>query len=292
MKIFKLILTFTLILSIIGCESEPKEETASISGVTDVTVDFGSTFDPLDGVTATDSIDGAILSSEIVVSGTVDTNTSGTYTLTYTVTGSDGKEVTATRVVTVSEEPLECGDNREEVNGECVVVDQDLEDIKNALNETILLTNYQLVVLITNGDDSYEMTLSFDDQLALFEMGENDVVYYETTTSGIKAYIKQGDLYVVETVDQIEAFSFYEELDPKWFTKTGDYFLLGSQHISTISGMITDYMPDGAMNNFKVGLKDEYLEYFMFNVISGDETYLLTFTFDMIGEVDLELPTV
>lgn len=292
MKIIKFILIFALILTVVGCEADSKEETASILGVSDVTIEYGLPFDPLEGVTATDSIDGPIAVSEIEVSGTVDINTAGTYTLTYTVTGSDGKEVTATRVVTVSEEPLVCGDNQEIVNGECVIIDQDLEDIKNALNKTILLTNYQMNVLITNGDDSYEMTLSFDENIALFEMGENDVTYYETTSTGINEYIKQGDMYVIQSVDQIEGFSFYEELDPKWFTKTGDYFLLGSQHLSNISGMLTDYFPDGAMNNFKVGLDETYLAYFKFDVLSGEETYQLTFTFNMIGEVALELPSV
>ena len=292
MKLLKFTLIFVLILSVIGCEADSKEETASISGVSDITIEFGSEFDPLEGVTATDSKDGQIAITEIVVSGTVDTNTAGTYTLTYTVTGSDGKEVIVAREVTVGDEPLECGDNQEEVNGECVIVDQDLEDIKNALNETIALTNYQIDVLITNGEDSYEMTLSFDDQIALFEIGENDITYYETTSTGINEYTKQGDVFVMETVDQVEGFSFYEELDPTWFTKTGDYFLLGSQYISNISGMMSDYFPDGAMNNFKVGLGDEYLDYFKFNVISGEETYQLTFTFDMIGEVALELPSV
>lgn len=292
MKIIKFILIFALILTVVGCEADSKEETASILGVSDVTIEYGLPFDPLEGVTATDSIDGPIAVSEIEVSGTVDINTAGTYTLTYTVTGSDGKEVIATRIVTVSEEPLVCGDNQEIVNGECVIIDQDLEDIKNALNKTILLTNYQMNVLITNGDDSYEMTLSFDENIALFEMGENDVTYYETTSTGINEYIKQGDMYVIQSVDQIEGFSFYEALDPKWFTKTGDYFLLGSQHLSNISGMITDYFPDGAMNNFKVGLGETYLAYFKFDVLSGEETYQLTFTFDMIGEVALELPSV
>ncbi len=104
------------------------------------------------------------------------------------------------------------------------------------------LTNYQLNVSITYSENTvlhtYDMTLSFDDQIALFEMGENDVIYYETTSTGMNAYTKQGDVYVMESVDQINDFSFYEVLEPDWFTKINNYYLLGNQHIANISGML------------------------------------------------------
>lgn len=64
------------------------------------TITEGDTFDPMDGVTATDETDGD-LTSKIVVEGTVDTSKAGTYTLTYSVTNSQGKTTTFTRTVIV-----------------------------------------------------------------------------------------------------------------------------------------------------------------------------------------------
>lgn len=295
MKILKIVFMLVTILAIVACERTSNEEpTASIIGATDIQVEFGSTFDPLDGVSATDSVDGAIPASEIVVEGSVDTSVSDTYTLTYKVTGSDGQEVSVTREVTVAE--LVCGDNQEPQGGVCVIIDQDLEDIKIALNNTLELTNYQLDVVISYTENtiehSYEMTLSFDDDVSLFEMGENDITYYIKTTTGLDAYVKQGDTFVLESVDQMVSFNLYEDLEPSWFTKIGDYYLLGNQYVTNISGMLETYFPDGAMNNFKVGLDDDILDYFKFDVISGDMIYHLTFTFDMIDQVELLLPTV
>jgi hypothetical protein len=65
-------------------------------------VEFGSEFDALEGVTAVDAVDGD-LTSEITVDGTVDTETLGDYSLEYTVTDAAGNAATATRVVTVVE---------------------------------------------------------------------------------------------------------------------------------------------------------------------------------------------
>jgi hypothetical protein len=80
------------------------DDPATINGINPISVIQGSTFDPLAGVTATDSVDGNLTSS-IQVSGTVDTAVLGDVTLTYTVTDSFGNVTTETRVVTVIEDP-------------------------------------------------------------------------------------------------------------------------------------------------------------------------------------------
>jgi hypothetical protein len=66
-----------------------------------MTITINSTFvDP--GATATDEQDGDI-STNIVVSGSVNTAVAGEYQLSYTVKNSYGKQATTTRKVIVSE---------------------------------------------------------------------------------------------------------------------------------------------------------------------------------------------
>jgi hypothetical protein len=197
----------------------------------------------------------------------------------------------------IIDDPLDCGENQEEVDGKCVIIDQDLEDIKNALIETNDLTNYQIDVLIEYSEATieyaYEMTLSFDHQIARFEMGEDDVVYYEITSDQINQYTKQGNTYALETVDQVNGYDFYQNLDPKWFSKIDDAYLLGSQYLENITDDIKTYFPEGSANNFKISLADGVINYFMFDILVDEETtYHLTFTFSMIDQVSLELPTV
>jgi len=61
---------------------------------------YGSEFDALEGVSATDNVDGNLTAS-IEVEGTVDTSTLGEYALVYTVADAQGNTATATRTVTV-----------------------------------------------------------------------------------------------------------------------------------------------------------------------------------------------
>ena len=70
-----------------------------IHGADNITIKVGDTFNPLDGVTATDTEDGTI--SNIEVTGSVNTSEVGKYTLTYKVTDNDGNINTVERIVTV-----------------------------------------------------------------------------------------------------------------------------------------------------------------------------------------------
>jgi hypothetical protein len=69
----------------------------TLTGDNPMTIEVGSTFvDP--GASATDDFDGNVT---VTTSGTVDSNTVGTYTLTYTATDSSGNTATTTRTVNV-----------------------------------------------------------------------------------------------------------------------------------------------------------------------------------------------
>ncbi len=72
----------------------------TINGVSDKTIKIGDTFDPKNGITATDPEDGDI-TNLIQVNGTVNTKIAGSYILTYSVTDSDGNKVTNPCTITV-----------------------------------------------------------------------------------------------------------------------------------------------------------------------------------------------
>lgn len=75
-----------------------------LEGVADKTVSYGASFDPRVGVKATGG-EGADLTSQIMIEGTVDTATPGTYRITYSVM-ENGAKVSKTITVTVKEKSV------------------------------------------------------------------------------------------------------------------------------------------------------------------------------------------
>lgn len=136
-KILTLILLVTVIAGLSACkpkESVPSGNSATINGAADITLNIGDTFNPMTGVTATDTKDGNI-TDNIVVTGTYNLNAAGNYTLTYTVVGSDGNTTTVIRKITVLTESG-CTVWQEKINGVCVdIPKQDIVIMHGALNE-------------------------------------------------------------------------------------------------------------------------------------------------------------
>jgi hypothetical protein len=113
-KFLLLISFFMLVLFITACETEDPtvDQSPVISGAVDKTIERGSVFVPLQGVSALDDEDGD-LTDDITYSGNVNPNVAGVYTATYTVTDSFGNvetvSVTITVVIVDTEAPLISG---------------------------------------------------------------------------------------------------------------------------------------------------------------------------------------
>ncbi|MEX0917804.1 MAG: DUF5011 domain-containing protein [Candidatus Paceibacterota bacterium] len=86
-----------------GGGSTPQADTTppviTLAGDATITLTEGDTYDE-PGAAATDTKDGD-LTAQITINGTVDTDTAGTYTLTYSVADAAGNEATKTRTVVV-----------------------------------------------------------------------------------------------------------------------------------------------------------------------------------------------
>ena len=77
----------------------------TLTGSSTIELTIGNTFtDP--GATATDNIDGDLTSS-IITSGTVDTSSTGSYTISYSISDATGNSASVTRTVVVVEDHIE-----------------------------------------------------------------------------------------------------------------------------------------------------------------------------------------
>ena len=103
-KVLRILLLMIVSLTLVSCVTDkgPTDTEPEIHGAVDQTIDKGTKFVPLAGVTATDKEDGD-LTSEIKVETNVNYNVVGVYTVTYTVYDKDGNKASVTITVTVVE---------------------------------------------------------------------------------------------------------------------------------------------------------------------------------------------
>ncbi|PQJ84889.1 immunoglobulin-like domain-containing protein [Aliivibrio sifiae] len=71
-----------------------------LQGIEDASIAFGDIFNPRDGVSANDDLDGDI-TANITIAGSVDSHIAGKYTLTYRVQDSEGNTSEQNRIITV-----------------------------------------------------------------------------------------------------------------------------------------------------------------------------------------------
>ncbi|MGO1922914.1 MAG: immunoglobulin-like domain-containing protein [Jeotgalicoccus sp.] len=83
-----------------SASSSDAGNSVSFSGVDDLTISTGESFDPKDGVRAID-VDGTDISNQLYISGEVDNETPGEYTIAYAVFDGFGDPFSAARTVTV-----------------------------------------------------------------------------------------------------------------------------------------------------------------------------------------------
>ncbi len=87
--------------NVIITETEPVYSEPVISGANDISIETGSVFDPLEGVTVFDAVEGELELTLEHIEGEVDVNTPGEYVLTYTISNSEGLTAVVTRTITV-----------------------------------------------------------------------------------------------------------------------------------------------------------------------------------------------
>ena len=85
--------------------TDPDATAPVIEGVDDITVYLDNEPDYLDGVAASDDVDGDLTGSIVVDSSAVDVSTVGTYTATYSVKDAAGNETIETITVSVTRRP-------------------------------------------------------------------------------------------------------------------------------------------------------------------------------------------
>lgn len=105
---------------------DTQDPTVTLNGSSTVAITLGDTYTE-QGATASDDCDSSL---SVTTSGSVDTSTAGTYTITYTTSDNSGNSATATRIVTV-QSGSDTGNDEDEEDGSNLTV-RTVEPLRNS----------------------------------------------------------------------------------------------------------------------------------------------------------------
>lgn len=215
-----LILVGTFAAGLVGCAKDtpteepnpivieyPEVDTTApvISGVEDLIKYEGSFFDSLYRVSAVDNFDGNV-TGNIIVTGSIDINTVGTYYLTYSVTDKVGNKAEIIRVITVKSEY--------KVNDDLAPVLAGVEDVTLFLNDTF--SSLTGISAIDNIDGDITSDIIITGAVDVTTVGTYHQTYFVIDDAGNSSEFSR-DVTVSSELDYnipiVESINFHDMID-------------------------------------------------------------------------------
>ena len=263
-----------------------KDDEITFSGVEETVIFVGSEFNNLAGVGVTSKQLGII--TDITVTGNVDTENVGEYTLTYSVMDANKVKVTKDRLIKV-------------------VYEANVLALVNALAHYNSADNYQLNVdfKVENeqiyNPQNYSILMKFDGDKAYFQMNEIEE-YYENRQSRIYTYSRDGVTWSVsdERVSSISnSYQFISRFKYNDFTfekgeeGKDDLYKLIPGHEAPVNDFLYQQLENAEFENFAIKLNNQKLEKISFLIkLPGLISYDMTMTFSDFGNINLVLPII
>lgn len=194
------------------------KEGPKITGAINKKIFVGDSFDPLEGVTVTDNVDGPITLTLDHIEGSVDTSKTGVYTIIYRVSDQAGNETVIERIIEVVSSKDIVYDDENAL--ELIELEKQVED--NGGEATSEYVNGELIVTIGNAGQwaSYVKMKYYQSDLQL-EYGKNyKIVIIAKAEKPRKIGIKLGKALAADPW-----FEIYEGLEPD-----GNYFMLSTEY--------------------------------------------------------------
>lgn len=243
-----------------------------ITGVKNKTIQIGSIFNPLSGVKAIDREDGDI-SSNIVVTGTVNTNRPGNYTLNYSVEDSKGGIATAVRTITVTTEP----------------VYNHLPVIHGAEDKDIILgvpfSPIGGVSVLDEEDEDITYKLSYEGNVDVSKVGTYIIVYSVTDSDGgiTKLPMKVNVIEEKDYVPEFDLTKVYTRGMYVWYNGVKYKCIQWTEYVyPDVSSWAWERVPDPVIT-----INDLSNAALLYNSVVGDNKYNIDYDKARNGIIDV-----
>lgn len=179
-----------------------------------------------------------------------------------------------------------CAEGFELLNGVCA--EEQAHPLELAIEQTKQLDNYEMTIIITNGDIIETMLIRIDGTIAYMKYLDEEH-FYEKTDDVCFEYYYGSDIFVKEVIDCIETDvtpNFLHALDFEWFNTSESPYTINESFESIMNSVI-----DGVMD-FEIITDDGYIEEIHYSLNNSALIIDVQMTILNIGGVDIKIPLV
>ena len=188
-------------------------------------------------------------------------------------------------------EEISCTNNQIEVDGECINLTGQEIQLRTIIENTSLITNYQLNVTITEGETEFDIIMMFDNnKSSITTLNQTD--YYIDNLGVCEHTTVINNLIFSNSYDCFnnDTYLFFKDFDYSWFTIIDGKYNLNQENYEIIETFLKEAFPNSTIESFRISSTDSYISEMTAELLIDDQTYIIKMNISLIDNIVIEIP--
>jgi len=188
-------------------------------------------------------------------------------------------------------EDIPCTDVQIEVDGECINLTGPQIQLREVLNNTKDLSNYELLVTITENDIEFEIIMMFDDDKSSIQT-LNQIDYYINRFGVCSHTTIMNEVITTTSLDCFtdDTYLFFKDFDYTWFTVVEGRYALNQENYSEIEAFFAEGFPNSTLESFTMSTTQLYIADMIIELLIDDVAYTIELDISSIDQINIDLP--
>lgn len=188
-------------------------------------------------------------------------------------------------------EDIPCTDVQIEVDGECIDLTGPQIQLREVLNNTKELSNYELLVTIKEFDTEFEIIMMFDDEKSSIQT-INQIDYYVDSYGICSHTTVMNEVIIIDSADCFtdDTYLFFKNFDYTWFTVVEGRYALNQENYSEIVAFFAQSFPSSTLESFTMSTTDSYISDMIVELLIDDIVYIIELDISSINQINIDLP--
>lgn len=188
-------------------------------------------------------------------------------------------------------EDIPCTDFQVEIDDVCIDLTAGEIQLRQAIEYIKEISNYELIVTITEGETKFEFIMSFDNNMSSIET-LNQVDYYIDNNGTCKHVKVINDIVLTDDFNCFsgDTYLLFKNFEYSWFALIDGEYILNEANYEDIEMYFRDEFPNSYLQSFTMSVNDVSVSSILIELNIESEIYLIEMNISSIDLVSIEIP--